>query len=140
MFVEVIYETGINSVACYDTEDEALSALKAHTDRAKAGLSGGPVGAPHIPAARVKKALVYDKHPNDYNVEQTLSADEVSAALADLVKKFSDKNGVVNVSVLADEVRGLTHPMVNSGPQESNFKMQESKELDLSYLEGSADA
>ena len=140
MYVEVIYETGRSSVANYDSDEEAMSALAAHHKRAKSGQSGGPVGAPHIPAERIAKALVYSKHPNEYNPDQTMSAELVGAELSELVTKYSDDNGIVNISRLAQAVQAISHPMVdNSGPHDSNFKMQEARELDLASLEGGAD-
>ena len=138
MHVEIVYETGRSSVANYADESEAMAAVKAHHDRAKNGQSGGPDGAPHIPAERIVKVLVYDKHPYNFNTDQTMSAEATSSAVAELVKKYSDDNGVVNLARLAAGVVDLSHPMVASGPHESNYKMQEARELDLSGLEEAA--
>lgn len=141
MYVEIVYETGRSSIADYADEAEALSALQAHQDRAMAGESGGPAGAPFIPAERIKRVFVYDKHPNEYNAAQTMSSDVLSSELADLVKKMSDDNDVVNVDSLAAEVRGLTHPMVtDSGPHESNFKMEAKSEITLPWEKGAENA
>lgn len=135
MHVEIVYETGRSSVAKYDSDEEALSAIAAHHERAVNGQSGGPAGAPHIPAERIKKVLVYDKHPNDFNEGQTMSAEILASEMTGLVEKYKDDNGVVSIPHLAAAVQELSHPMVASGPHESNFKMQESRELDLSALD-----
>lgn len=98
-FYEIIYENGDHSVACYDNEEEMLSAVKEHHDRAKNGLRGNPegtltetgtpVGA--VAAIRVARVLEYEDHPGNTH----------------------DKQGATRV---------------NSGPHESNFVAKEQKE------------
>ena len=129
-FYEITYETGRSSVAEYLDDDEAKSAVLAHHERAKNGESGGPVGAP---AERIAKVRVYKVHPNELNPEQTVSADVLSKEVAALVKAMADDNGVVSVDQFAIEVRGLTHPMVQTKEHsfDSNFKMKEDRELSL---------
>lgn len=134
-FVEVIYETGNSGVAFYDTEAEMESALAAHNKRAVDGVPGGPIGQP---AERIKRALIYDKHPNEYNPEMTLSADVALAEVQSLITAAAASNeGVIPVDLLAVEVRGLTHPQVagKETPFDSNFKMKEKKEARLSFVE-----
>jgi len=138
LFAEIVYETGRMSVGEYGSEDEVKSAVKAHNDRAIKGEPGGPVGAP---AERVAAVYLYDKHPDDFNQEQTMSADVLNKELENLVKNTQDKNGVVAVDQLVLGVRGLSHPMTNAQDRsgfDSYYKMKESKKLNLSFLEGSA--
>ena len=137
MFAEIVYETGRMSVGQYDTEDELKSAVKAHNDRAKNGEAGGPVGAP---AERIANVFLYDKHPDDFNSEQTASSDVVEKEVAGLVGKMKDKNGVVNIDQLAMAVRDLSHPMKQGtdrdGTLDSFYKAKETKKLNLDFLEG----
>jgi hypothetical protein len=133
LFVEIIYETGNSGIACYDTEEEVQNALAAHNSRAELGQPGGPIGQP---AERIKRALVYSKHPNDYNPDMSMSADVAESEIAELIKIAADQNeGVVPIDQLAVEVRGLTHPHVprKTSIFDSSFKMQEDKELRLPF-------
>jgi len=136
MFAEIVYETGRMSVGEYDSEDELKSALKAHNDRAKKGEPGGPVGAP---AERIANVFLYDSHPDDYNPEQTASAEVVESEIGGLVKKMKDKNGVVNIDQLAMAVRDLSHPMKQGTDRadtlDSFYKVKETKKLNLDFLE-----
>lgn len=128
-----MYETGRMSVGSYADEAELKAALQAHHNRAKTGEPGGPVGAP---AERIAAVYIYDKHPNEFNPEQTASADVLSKEVAGLVKALSDDNGVVAIDRLAVEVRGLSHPMLNDHKGfDSFFKVKEQKALDLAFLE-----
>ena len=108
MFVEVVYETGRSSVMQVDSEAEAMAGMAEQHRRAKNGELAGPQGGP---AERVAQAFIYDRHPNDYNMGDSLSADELNKVLKDLVKSLSDENGVVSVGRLSSEVRALSHPM-----------------------------
>lgn len=132
-FYEVTYETGRVSVANYENDAEAKSALAAHHHRAVGGLSGGPIGAP---AERIAKVRVYDKHPNEFNPDQTMSADVLKKELEALVTAGEDDNGVVSIDEMSKSVRGLSHPMVDvrETPFDSMFKMKEKKELALDFL------
>jgi hypothetical protein len=130
-FYELVFETGRNSVAFYETDEEAVVAVKAHHDRAKAGMVSlmSEPGSP--PAERIVRVLAYDHHPNDLNTDQTMSADVLEKELKTLINRLSDENGVVAVDRLAVEVRALTHPMVLApGSHDSIYKMAEAKELD----------
>jgi hypothetical protein len=108
-FYETVYETGRMSVAEYQDDDEAKSAIGEHHRRAVMGEVGGPIGQP---AERIVAVFVYGEHPNEYNPDQTMSADVLEKELAALVKKVKDKNGVVAVDQFVTEVRDLTYPMV----------------------------
>ena len=128
-FYEVVYETGRVSVGEYVDDAEALSAAAEQDRRAREGQQAGPQGGP---AERVAKLYKYSSHPNDYNLEQTASADVVEKEVSELVKALKDKNGVVNIDQLALQVRSLSHPMVDKEhPHDSQFKMKEEKVLTL---------
>jgi len=132
-FYEVTFETGRSSVAYYEDDAEALSANGEQDRRARSGEPGGPLGAP---AERVAKIRVYDVHPNEFNVEQTMSADVVAKELVGLVKENKDSNDVVFLPILALQVQALSHPMVTGAKAssfDSNFKMPETKELELAF-------
>jgi hypothetical protein len=128
-FYEIVYETGNVSVGEYADDAEALAAAGAHDERAQSGAAAGPQGGP---AERVAKIYKYSQHPNEYNPEQTASAEVVTKEFTELVKAMKDKNDVVNIDQLALEVRGLSHPMTNKEhPHDSQFKMQEESVLTL---------
>ena len=138
MFAEIVYETGRMSVACYEDEAEMQAALKAHNDRAKVGEAGGPVGAP---AERIAAVYVYDQHPDNYNNQQTMSADVLEKEVGALVKAAADENGVVAIDQLVLGVRGLSHPFKDDADREgfdSFYKMKEDKKVPLTFLEGKA--
>jgi hypothetical protein len=132
---EIQYETGNMSVAEYADDAEAQAALKAHHDRAVKGEQGGPEGT-NWPAERIAKVYVYEsKHPDEYNPEQTMTADVAAKETAAAAKGLADTNGVLNVQDLAAAVAGLSHPFVVSRqPFESSYKMKADREL---ALEGS---
>jgi len=137
MFVEVVYETGRSSVMQVDSEAEALGAMAEQHRRAKAGEPAGPQGGP---AERIVQGLVYDKHPDDWNTADTLTADELKKVLPKLIDALADDNGVVPVGNLSAEVRGLTHPMLNmSGPHDSNFRMEEKSVISGTDIDKKAD-
>jgi hypothetical protein len=75
----------------------------------------------------------YDEHPGSLNEDGGLSADVLNSELKDLVKQYTDKNGVVNVMVFAEAVGGLVHPMVSGdvAPHDSRFKMTSTGEFAL---------
>jgi hypothetical protein len=136
MFLEVVYETGRMSVMEVDSVEEGMEGLRVHHQKALSGQPGGPLGQP---AERVAAVYQYDKHPNNYNDEQTLSAEVATKTISELIKD-SAEDGVISIDQLALSVRGLSHPM---NPTEdiqgfaSRYKMKESKKLDLKFLEGS---
>lgn len=133
MFYEITYETGRTSVASYKDDDEAQAALSAHHGRAVRGESGGPLGGP---AERIKIVRKYDKHPNEYNPDQTMSADVLKKELDALVDKMKDENGVVAIDRFAVEARAISNATVTEieGPFDSIFKMKEKGELNLGFL------
>jgi hypothetical protein len=137
LFVEVVFETGRSSIMQVESEEEALAGMAEQHRRAKMGEPAGPQGGP---AERVVKAFVYDRHPDDWNAADTLTADELKKTLPKLIEALADDNGVVPVGQLSSEVRGLTHPMLNmSGPHDSNFRMPEKKTIEGSVIDKKAD-
>lgn len=110
MYYEVIYEDGSHSVASYENDEEALSAVQEHHDRAKDG--GAAQEGSSRPAARVAKVFAYDEHPGTYVGKidkKALKGDSAEALLS--------------------EMREMESPVVSSGPHESNYKA-EGRELD----------
>ena len=134
-FYETVYETGRMSVACYEDDDEAKAAIAAHHERAVTGQPGGPLGAP---AERIAAVYVYDKHPNEYNADQTLSADVAEKEVKELIAAAKDENGVITTDQLAIAVRGLSHPMGAVDGFNSRFRMKETKKLNMNFLDGGA--
>jgi hypothetical protein len=134
-FYEVVFETGDVSVLNCDTDEEALSGLTEQNRRATQGQAGGPQGGP---ASRIAKVFKYDAHPASLNEDGVISADVLKSELADLLKQYTDKNGVVNVLTFAEAVTGIAHPMIQ-GPVEGHntrYKMESTGELDLAALKG----
>jgi hypothetical protein len=128
-FYEIVYETGNVSVAEYADDAEAFAGAGAQDERAKSGGQAGPQGGP---AERVAKIYKYEVHPNDYNPEQTASADVLKSEVDALIEGLKDANGVVSIDQLTLEVRGLSHPMVQKEhPFDSQFKMEHEAELTL---------
>jgi hypothetical protein len=125
MFLEVIYETGAHSIMEADDENEAVDAIREQNRRAENGEMGGPGNRP---AERVYKVLKYDKHPNDFNIEQVVSEAEVKAAFKDILAE-NIEDGVVHLPQFLADMRLITSPQVDSEPHESNYKMQETGEL-----------
>lgn len=128
-YYEVVFETGRVALANYADDAEMQKACGEQDRRARTGAQGGPQGGP---AERVAKVYKYERHPNDYNLAQTMSAEVLAKETAQLAKALADDNGVVNIDQLALEVRGLSHPMVNKEhPHDSQFKMKEEAVLTL---------
>lgn len=141
-FYETIFETGQNSIAFYEDDNEALRAAKAHHERAKKGEPGRGKSTPrndlgddvqqHVadyPAERIVELLKYDVHPADLMADQTLSSD-VARKEVDAILK--DKTGVVNLMELAAEIRELANPIIDKeSRQESMYKMKEVDTLKL---------
>jgi len=131
-FYEITFETGRSSVANYADDAEALDACGEQHRRAVAGEPGGPLG---VPAERVKVIRKYAKHPNEFNSDQTMSADVLAKEAGALIKALSDENGVTSIAQLAVEVRALSHPMnaAKKDTFDSNFKMKEESELSFNF-------
>jgi hypothetical protein len=150
-FYEIIYESGEHSIAFYENDDEAQSAIGAHVGRAKAGEPGSPqstartdltpeespipVSQQRWAAQRVAKVLVYDEHPADYAEQASnISAEVAQKTAADCINEVKDTNGVVNIQQLAAALLETTAPRMlddETGAHESNYKMKETKELKL---------
>ena len=126
MFYELVYENGDSSVMQADSDEEALEGIKEANKRAVSGQKSLASDPSSPPAVRIKRVFAYDKHPNEYNVEQNVKASEASEAL-----KALTENSSVNIPQLVSTLRGLTDPMVNnSAPHESKFHMEATRELD----------
>jgi hypothetical protein len=135
MFLEVVYETGRMSVMEVDTLEEGLKGLRVHDQKARNGEPGGPLGQP---AERVAAVYQYSEHPDNFNSDQTMSADVAEKTVADLIKSTKDKNGVVSLDNLAQQVRSLSHPMNNESDIEgfdSRYKLKEDKKINMDFLE-----
>lgn len=143
-YYEVITEPGSRSVMSAESDEEALSALKNHHERAMKGEAGRGKSTPRsdlgdnapqvmdYPAERITRVLVYDRHPADYNEDMTMSAEVLKKELDGLLK--GEK--VVNVMEFAAKVRDLTNPLYNYdeiGRHDSQYKMEEVKELKLPW-------
>lgn len=140
-FYEMIFETGSKSVIEAESDEAALSAAKAHHERAIKGEPGRGSSTERAdlapddqrfvadyPAERVVKLIKYDQHPASLFEDQTMSADVAKSELNAILKKMGS---VVNLMELAAEVRELANPLVNdAGKQDSMYKM-EGKELTL---------
>lgn len=133
MFYEIVYETGRMSVASYESDEEAMLAIGEQHRRAMNGEAAGPIGGP---AERIAAVYVYDKHPDDYNADQTMSADVFKKELAARVDAVKDENDVVSIDQFVFEVRGIAHPMVDEidKPFASRYRAKEARQLDLSKL------
>lgn len=133
-FYEIVYETGNNSVAFYEGDDEAKRGIGEQHRRALNGESAGPLGGP---AERVAKVFVYSNHPNEFNPNQTASSDVVEKEVASLVKAMKDDNGVISIDQLSLAVRDLSHPMETGRESrlDSMYKMKEDRALSLGFLE-----
>ena len=127
MYAEVIYETGAKSVAQYDSEEEAKTALEAHHNRALSGEAGGPYQGP---AERIKRVLIYDQHPASLNEGGLISSDDAKAKVNELIDAMA-MGGEVSVMELAAQVRELSNPHAAiESPFDSQYKMQEKGELE----------
>ena len=125
MFAQIIYENGEVSVAEYQSEAEATSAVTEQHNRAKNGDKNGPQEAQ---ASRIVKVLKYDTHPGDYGTHGGLSVDEVKTSINQLLEGAE----AVDVQQLAQSISILNHPMVApASPHDSRFKMESTGELSL---------
>lgn len=130
MYYETVFEDGSHSIACYESDEEALSAAEAHHKRAEAGESS--LAGTDVPAVRIKAMFAYENPPGDLLSAQTLPKEQLEAELENLIEN-STNEGVVDLSVLAARIRDLSNPFVESGPHESNYKAEEDKELSLPW-------
>lgn len=133
-YYEIIYETGEHSIACYEDDDEALSATGEQNRRATAGEKASSTRTDGPPATRIVRVLKYDNHPADYNTMQVLNAKQVDST----VHSVADNTGIINVPELVSRLRDKVSPLQESDPHESNYKMEESTELDLPWIEKAA--
>lgn len=123
-FYEVIYETGADSIAFYESDAEALEAVQLHHERAVNGQPGGPAG---FPAERVVKLLRYDAHPADLPLE--VSDDVAKKVVADAIK---EQGGTVNLNELSSAVLPRARK-TSPEPHESKYVMAEAEEVSLPW-------
>lgn len=125
---EVIFEPGSKSVVSYENEDELKSFVKEHHRRAVQGAVGGPTGHP---AERITKVLLYDRHPAEYGVGGRVDANNINTLLSGMTQ-----DGSLDANQLIEAVRDELSPVypVDQGRHESQYKMQHTGELDLSFL------
>jgi hypothetical protein len=130
-FYEVIYEDSTYSVAQYADDDEAVLAVGAHHERAKAG---GPAleSSPEVgKAVRVVKLFRYERDPGSATEDQALSEDVAKKEVEDALKN-STHDGVTDLRELSARIRDISNPLVVSGPHESNYKA-DGKEVKLPW-------
>lgn len=157
-YAEVIYETGDKSVVSFDTLDELKAGLFEHNRRAINGepgsaqdylerddiepeLSRQAARVAERPAERVKRVLLYDKHPADFSPVGNEGNQPVDAAtVVDLVSGMTDSAGKINLHQLNNAMRDEASPVYprSQGRHESMFKMKELEELDMSFLDAAA--
>ena len=128
MYYELIFEDGSHSVACYDSDEEAVSAAEAHHARAMEGGRSLESEPNSPPAIRVAKMLKYEDHPQDLTQSQALPVGEVKKSFDAALKELS-QGDLVSIPELTAVVRDMTNPMVVSGAHESNYKAEELEEL-----------
>jgi len=147
-YYEIIYEPGTISVAQYESDEEALSALKAHNERAKTGMPATPQSTARTdlapgdvatvgtwPAERIKRVLVYDQHPGDYAIGDLVDAEALKASVTEAIDA-SGMQGSVHAPTVALAVVDAANPLKDrESVHDSQYKMQEGRELDLSSLE-----
>lgn len=131
-YYEIIYETGEHSIACYDNDDEALSATGEQHRRATAGEKASSTRNDGPPATRVVKVLKYHTHPADFNVDQLLDVKQVDSTMHGV----ANQAGIINVPRLIEQLRDATQPLKESSAHDSNYKMEEEKELALPWMGG----
>lgn len=133
-YYEIIYETGEHSIACYENDDEALDATGEQNRRAALGEKASSTRTDGPPATRIVRVLKYNRHPADYNVDQLLGTADVDSAM----DSVADNTGIINVPALVSKLRDEVSPLEESGPHDSNYKMKESTELTLPWIEKAA--
>lgn len=126
MHYEIIFEDGSNSVAGYESDEEALEAITAAHVRAVAGGRSLESEPNSPPASRVVKVLKYEEHPGSLYEDQVLPV-EVLREVFDAAVGDSE---TVSVPEVAAAIRNATNPQQDSEPHESNFKMEEEGELE----------
>lgn len=144
-YAEIIYEDGSFGVASIEDGEEGMQAfidsLANHHDRAKNALPIHNSWAPNekpVPATRVTRVLMYDKHPAD--IPEVVSEDVAKKMATEAVKVVaadaqSSEPGTVDLYALADSLLPRVL-LTDTGPHESNYVMKESDELDSALWGG----
>ena len=126
MFYELIFENGDNCVMSVEDQAEALEAIRVQHKRAMNGERALASDPNSPPASRIKRVLVYNKHPNEFKADQIVDTKEVEEA----VKAMNDE-GKTSIPMLVSTLRSLTDPLSsNPAPHDTHFLMREAKELD----------
>lgn len=120
-FYEVIYDDGTYSILS-GPEKEILDGLQTHHERA--------VNETDPTANRVVKILQYKTHPGDIHSDFMIPTEEALA----IVHKHVSRADKVNVSEVISSFRLALSPLLASKPEESNYKMEEVKELEPEWL------
>lgn len=122
---EVIYEDGSHSIA-YGTQEDIVNAVKEQHRRAVNGEPGGPAGHP---AARVVRVLKYGQdHPGEFNPAGITDVKSIEA-----VAKEVAVQGLVSINEFVAALHEkLVYSMVSSAAHESNYRMEETEELEAS--------
>lgn len=162
---EVIFEDGSHSTLSYENESELRAFLQENHRRAVEGEPSATqdqqprqdmLGDPALggrtpdsftqmhmsrPAFRAKRVLLYDQHPADLvpvGNEGTMPVD--ASAVKSLVDGMAGEGDKVNMHQLTQALRDEASPVFaqNPGKFESQYKMPETSELDLSFLNESS--
>lgn len=125
---EIVFEPGSKSVVSYDNEQELKDFIQEHHSRALAGEAGGPTGHP---AERVTKVLLYDQHPANWGAGGRVWSDKTK----ELIDGMTQDNSF-DLHQLTTALRDEVSPVFtqDQGRHESLYKMKETGELDLSFL------
>lgn len=125
-FAEVIYETGSKSVVSYEDVNTLELGLREHNRRAIAGEPGGPGG--HA-AERIKRVLLYDEHPGEYN-----SSGMVNAQSAIDMIGSKAIGGQVSIWEAIAALRMLASPLAardQVGPHDSMYLAEPTSEFSM---------
>jgi hypothetical protein len=128
VYYEIIFETGSHSIAYYESDEEAITAIGAHHDRALRGMAAQASNPQMGPAERIKRVLVYNEHPASFMASQAVPVSDITSAVDEALKTHS-VGDLASVPQIAAAIRDITRPTVDSGPHESSYKMPENNEL-----------
>lgn len=141
---EVIYETGAHSIMSVDDEDEFRGGLLEQHKRAVNGEPGSAqdweerydvtedqkraaFAIASRPAERVKRIIMYDRHPADLVPVGNDGSQPVDANAAhELLDGMTSSDGTVNTHQLTAALRDEVSPVypLDQGKHKSMFKME----------------
>jgi hypothetical protein len=128
-YYEIVYETGNHSVAYYEGDDEAQTALRAHHEKAKTGESATPAstertdvegvpGPTAWPAERIAKVYKFDAHPADFGASGQVPVETLTQNL----EAMKDAEGNVDTAVASSVVRNASAPFAQpEAPHDSDY-------------------